>query len=78
MITREEIAQKVLDYLSNRPEAEDTLEGIMNWWLRSDKGSHAIDEVKDALNLLLQKGDLEEVKGQKDILIYKVKRRLKV
>jgi hypothetical protein len=78
MITREEIAQKVLDYLSSRSAAEDTSEGIMNWWLSSDKGSHAIDEVKDALNLLLQKGELEEIKGQKDIFIYKVKRRLKV
>lgn len=78
MITREEIAQKVLEYLSSRPAAEDTLDGIMNWWLRYDKGSHATDEVKDALNLLLQKDDLEEIKGQKDIFLYKVKRRLKV
>jgi hypothetical protein len=42
----------------------------MNWWLRSDKGGHAIDEVRDALDLLLDKGELEEVKSQQDIFIH--------
>ena len=78
MLKREEIAQEILDYLLSRTEEKDTLEGVMNWWIRSDKGSHAVDEVKDALNLLLENGKLEEIKGQKDIFIYKVKKRLKV
>lgn len=78
MPKREVIAKEILAYLLNRPEAEDSLEGMMNWWLRSDKGGHAIDEVRDALDLLIDKGEIEEVKSQQDIFIYKVKKRLKV
>lgn len=78
MPKREVIAKEILAYLLNRPEAEDSLEGMMNWWLRSGKGGHAIDEVRDALDLLIDKGEIEEVKSQQDIFIYKVKKRLKV
>ena len=78
MSNQTEIAQKILSYLKKHPNAEDTLEGIVNWWLRSDRGEQAIDEVKDALNLLIEKGDVEEIKGKKDIVIYKVRKRLKV
>jgi hypothetical protein len=78
MVRHGEIAEKILDYLATRPEEKDTLEGIMNWWMKSDKGKHAIDELEDALNVMLAKGELEEVRGKKDILAYKVKKRLKV
>lgn len=46
----------------------------MNWWLRSDKGGHAIDEMRDALDLLLDKDELEEVKSQQDFLFIKSKK----
>jgi len=73
-----EITGKILAYLTKRPQEGDTLEGIVNWWMKSDKGKHAIDELEDVLTLMLAKGKLEKMKVKKDILVYKVKKRLKV
>ncbi|MCL5022011.1 MAG: hypothetical protein M1497_01335 [Nitrospirae bacterium] len=78
MARHAEISGKILAYLTTRPEEGDTLEGIMNWWMKSDKGKHAIDELEDVLNLMLAKGELEKIKVKKDILVYKVKKRQKV
>jgi hypothetical protein len=69
-------ARQVLDYLAARPEEEDTLEGITNWWMNSDKGNRAIDELEDTLNLMLAKGELEKIHVKKDMVLYKVKKRL--
>ena len=69
-------AREVLDYLATRPDEEDTLEGITNWWMKSDKGKHAIDELEDTLNLMLAEGELEKIHVKKDIVVYKLKKRL--
>ena len=71
-------ARQVRDYLATRPDEEDTLEGITNWWLKSDQGKHAIDELEDTLNMMLAKGELEKIHLKKDIVVYKVKKRLNV
>lgn len=71
-------AREVLDYLATRPDEEDTLEGITSWWMKSDKGKHAIGELEDILNLMLAKGELEKSHVKKDIVVYKVKKRLNV
>ena len=69
-----EIVQKILTYLENRPDREDTLEGIAGWWIKTDKGSHGVEEVLYALNLLIEKGDIEEVKASRDVLVYRAKK----
>jgi hypothetical protein len=35
-----EIAGRILDYFTTRLEEEDTLNGIINWWMRSNKGEN--------------------------------------
>lgn len=74
MVKHEEMAGEVLRYLSTRQEEEDTLEGIVNWWLKSDKGRRAADELEDTLNLMLAKGELEKVKIKRDVFVYRVKK----
>ena len=74
MAEQTETVQKILTYLENRPEKEDTLEGITGWWIKTDKGSHGVEEVLYALNLLIEKGDLEEVKVSRDVLMYRAKK----
>ena len=78
MVRQGEIAEKIIDHLTTRPEEKDTLEGIMNWWMQSDKGRHSTDELEDALNLMIKNGQLEQINLKKDFLVYKVKKRLKV
>ncbi|MDA8239394.1 MAG: hypothetical protein M0Z67_03360 [Nitrospiraceae bacterium] len=69
-------AKEVLDYLATRLDEEDTLEGLTDWWIKSDKGKHAIDELEDTLNLMLAEGELEKIHVKKDIVVYKMKKRL--
>ncbi len=76
-MTKEKIADEILDHLRSHPKTGDTLDGIMDWWLRSDKGEHAVDEAKEAIALLVEKGELEEVKSEKEVVIYKVKENVK-
>lgn len=38
MARHEEIAGRILDYLTTRLEEENTLDGIINWWMRSNEG----------------------------------------
>ena len=72
------IAEEILSYLTSRPEEEDTFEGIKDWWLRSNKGKHGIDEVKNTLNFLAESGEIEEVQDVMEISTYKIKKRIGV
>ncbi len=69
-------ARRVLDYLAARPGGEDTLEGIANWWLRSDKGRSSFEELEETLNLMLLEDELEKIHIKKDVVVYRVKKRL--
>ncbi len=72
-MTKEQTANEILGYLRSHPRTCDTLDGITNWWLSSDKGDNGVDEAKGAIALLIEKGELEEVKSQKEVVIYKIK-----
>ncbi len=69
-------ARRVLDYLAARPDGEDTLEGIANWWLRSDKGRRSFEELEETLNLMLLEDELEKIHIKKDVVVYRMKKRL--
>lgn len=78
MAIHRDIAKELLDYLTNRPNGEDTLEGITEWFTRMDKGAYAMDALNAALNVLVEKGEVEEIKARKDFFAYRVKKRQKV
>ena len=42
------VAQSIIEYLKNNPDAKDTVEGIAKWWVQEDK-----DVVKSALEYLV-------------------------
>lgn len=43
------LADQVLDYLVQHPEAQDTVEGIAEWWLLEQRVTHALTEVEAAV-----------------------------
>ncbi len=43
------IEEQIIGYLSRRPDAKDTLRGIVEWWLLEQKLYTSQTEVKDAL-----------------------------
>ena len=47
------IANEILAYLIKHPEAQDTLEGITEWWLLEQRIRSAVAEVDGALHNLV-------------------------
>jgi hypothetical protein len=47
------IADEILAYLVKHPEAQDTLEGITEWWLLEQRIRSAVAEVDGALRNLV-------------------------
>ena len=78
MTKKTDIARELLEYLANRPNGEDTLEGISEWFARMDKDTYAKDALNAALNILVEKGELEKIKVRKDFFAYRVKKGQKV
>jgi Mn-dependent DtxR family transcriptional regulator len=51
-----ELSKKILEYLDKKPDAGDTLEGITEWWLESERVDQAVDQVAEVLEALIKKG----------------------
>ena len=57
------IASDILAYLVERQQAQDTLEGIVQWWLMEQRIKQAISDVKSALDELVREGLVLELEG---------------
>jgi hypothetical protein len=49
------IADEILAYLVQHPQAQDTMEGIVEWWLLEQKVRLAVADVEAALSNLVDK-----------------------
>lgn len=62
------IERQLLDYLAEHPNAEDTLEGIAEWWLLEWRIRNYVPKVREALESLVEKGKVETRKvGRKTL-----------
>jgi hypothetical protein len=52
------LADEVLAYIVRHPQAQDTVEGIAEWWLLEERIRHAVSDVQAALNKLVNNGFL--------------------
>lgn len=68
----EELSQMILNYLQKRPDAADTLEGITRWWLEFQRVELSANDVKDALESLVQKGIIRIFKAKNGSTFYKI------
>lgn len=73
--TASEISSEILAYLAKHPHAQDTLRGIIDWWLLEQQIERQTTEVKQALDNLLAKGLILERKGKDSQLHYLINRR---
>ena len=51
-------AQEIERYLQSHPNAADTVEGIVKWWLQRQRYIETIDCVHTALDVLVKKGSV--------------------
>jgi hypothetical protein len=70
------LADEVLRYVVVHPEAQDTVEGIAEWWLLEQRVTCAIEEVQAALCDLVRKGFLVIVKHQDGRTHYHINREM--
>ena len=53
---KSQIAKKILTYLADHPDAKDTLDGILQWWLLEQQIKHEVESVREIVS--------ERVKGK--------------
>lgn len=54
------IAKDIKEYFRGNPHAGDTVEGIANWWITKQSLNNAKDMVLEALEMLVQQGELHK------------------
>ena len=70
-----ELADVVMSYLFEHPEAMDTVEGISQWWVRNCERRVNFPLLKAVLGRLLDEG-LLEAEGEGENTRYRLRRRL--
>ena len=69
----EVLSRQILVYLQEHPEAGDTLKGIAAWWLEQQRIEQLVEEVAEALELLIKQGTVRVYKTLSGTAIYKIK-----
>ena len=65
-----QIAYEILAYLSKNPGAQDTVDGIVEWWLLAQHIERQVAKVKNALTDLVERGLILEKKNAGSSLTY--------
>jgi Fe2+ or Zn2+ uptake regulation protein len=68
------MADAIKQYLGKHPQAADTLEGIVHWWLLRQRYESTVALVNDALELLVQQGFLSKIDIHGSQTIYHVRK----
>ena len=69
---KSQIGNEILAYLVDHPKAQDTLEGIVEWWLLERQIKFQIAMIKEALLDLAARGLILETKGSNSQIHYRV------
>ena len=69
-----EFAREILAYLAEHPDAQDTVEGITQWWLVEQEIKYQIAKVKEALSELVRNGFIIEKKMKDSSIHYQINR----
>jgi len=57
------MADEVLAYLLQHPQAQDTLEGIADWWIPRQQARVEVQRLQRVLERLVEEGILERIPG---------------
>jgi hypothetical protein len=72
------IVQDILSYLLTHTAAEDTVEGIVEWWLLEERIKHRIKEVQSVLDELVSQSLILAHESKDSKIRYRInKRRVK-
>jgi hypothetical protein len=68
----DDIKLKILEYLYDNQSAQDTLEGIVQWWLLERHIRQQYTLVRKALSDLVNRGLIIEIKASNTNIFYRV------
>lgn len=66
----EKVIREILHYCVHYPDAKDTPEGILKWWLAEGRGEWGKEDIQKALDMLTSKGWLLKRKTRQSEEIY--------
>jgi len=66
------VKKRILSYLVRHPDAQDTIEGIVNWWLLEERIVSIAKDVEEALSSLVNDGWLLKIVREDKQESYKV------
>lgn len=69
---RREACYHILAYLADNPNAGDTFEGILEWWLLHQRIKFESRIVSEAVAKLVDEGLIEEGKGCDSRVVYRI------
>ena len=69
-----EVSYYILAYLSENPDAGDTFDGIVEWWLLRQRIKFETRNVSEAVTKLVSDGLIEEHEGSDSRIFYRVNR----
>ncbi len=72
-----DIAQAIAAYVEKNPEAQDTLEGIVQWWLPEGQSPARTALIRQALEELVAEGLITAHKAKDAQIFYRATRRAK-
>jgi hypothetical protein len=71
---RPPIFYEILAYFADHPEAKDSVEGIVEWWVLEQRIKRAKQQVKTALTQLVAEGLLIACEGTTGRVYYRINR----
>lgn len=57
----EDVARAIRRYISSRPNATETVEGVARWWLVRQRYEDSVETVQEALNYLESSGKVTKL-----------------
>ncbi len=66
----EDIANAIRRYISSRPNASETVEGVARWWLLRQRYEDSLEVVQEALNYLESEGKVTRLKIPGGKIVY--------
>lgn len=72
---RRETSHRILAYLMDNPDAQDTLKGIVDWWMLQQDIKRNVTLIKKVVDRLIDKGFLLERLGIDQTKYYQVNRK---
>ena len=75
-LDKSQVVCEIMAYLAEKPDAQDTIEGIVDWWLMEQHIKIQTAIVEQALADLVRKGVILESRGKDQRVRYRLNKRM--